>query len=191
MLIKLKDLKRIRSGELSLAYRCWKTPRVKKGSLIKTALGLVEILDISETEPSKISSTDYRRAGFEELSDLLELLKSCQGKVFKISLRFHSSDPRRALQAQTSLSKSELLKLQNKLARLDHFSKKGDWTHRVLKAIQENPRMRAADLAHSLSLDKDWLKIQIRKLKNLGLTISEPKGYRISPLGEFYLKQIP
>jgi hypothetical protein len=49
--------------------------------------------------------------------------------------------------------------------------------------------LRAADLARMLGREKDWLKINIRKLKNLGLTISHETGDEISPLGKVVLKK--
>ncbi|GAA4173979.1 hypothetical protein GCM10022218_17670 [Sphingobacterium ginsenosidimutans] len=36
--------------------------------------------------------------------------------------------------------------------------------------------------------EKEWLKLNIRKLKNLGLTISHTVGYEISPLGERFIQ---
>ncbi|WP_294276703.1 hypothetical protein [uncultured Chryseobacterium sp.] len=38
--------------------------------------------------------------------------------------------------------------------------------------------------------EKEWLKLNIRKLKNMGLTISHTVGYEISPLGSEYLKKL-
>jgi len=38
--------------------------------------------------------------------------------------------------------------------------------------------------AVQLALGKEWLKINIRKLKELGLTESLAVGYRVSPHGE-------
>ena len=39
-----------------------------------------------------------------------------------------------------------------------------------------------------LNVEKDWLKIHIRKLKNLGFTISHEVGYSISVRGESLIK---
>lgn len=48
---------------------------------------------------------------------------------------------------------------------------------------------RAPDLATSFGRETAPFKIDVRKLKNLGLTISLTVGYRISPRGEAYLRQ--
>ena len=39
----------------------------------------------------------------------------------------------------------------------------------------------AGDLAKKADAEKEWLKINVRKLKNLGLTISHQPGYELSP----------
>jgi hypothetical protein len=41
----------------------------------------------------------------------------------------------------------------------------------------------AATIARQIGFEKDWLKINIRKLKNLDLTISHDPGYTLSPRG--------
>jgi hypothetical protein len=46
----------------------------------------------------------------------------------------------------------------------------------------------STDLATKLSRERMWLKLNIRKLKNMGLTISHDVGYEISPLGREVLK---
>ena len=49
------------------------------------------------------------------------------------------------------------------------------------------PGRRAADIATDVGLPRDELKIRIRRLKALGLTISLETGYEISPRGAAYL----
>ena len=48
--------------------------------------------------------------------------------------------------------------------------------------------MRAGDLADELGRERLPFKTDVRKLKNLGLTISLDVGYRLSPRGEAYLR---
>ena len=48
--------------------------------------------------------------------------------------------------------------------------------------------MRAEDLAASVGREKPPFKLDVRKLKNLGLTESLPVGYRLSPRGRSYLR---
>lgn len=191
MIIKVSHLEGIKAGKITLAFRKWKKPTVREGSRIKTALGVVEIGGVSEIKLEDITKKDSASAGFESLETLLEILNKIEGGViYKIKVKYYSEDPRLALRKQTSLTEKEFLVLQKKLERLDKASKDGKWTVSVLKAIKDNPELRAADLARKLKKEKDGLKINIRKLKNLGLTISHEVGYSISPLGEFVLEKV-
>jgi hypothetical protein len=60
----------------------------------------------------------------------------------------------------------------------------------VLDAIRRRPATRAADLAaEEFGRERDPFKIDVRKLKNLGLTHSLEVGYELSPRGEEYLRR--
>ena len=75
------------------------------------------------------------------------------------------------------------------LARLDTRSPHGPWTRATLDAIASRPATRAADLAAALGRETAPFKLDVRKLKNLGLTISLEVGYRLSPRGEAYRRR--
>ncbi|NND32501.1 MAG: hypothetical protein HKN76_07915 [Saprospiraceae bacterium] len=190
MLFKQKQLQGIKAGTISLCFRRWKAARVKKGSLIHTSLEQVEILDVVQTELSAITAKDAGEAA-ETLETLTRLLNSrAQGNIYRISVRYHGADPRIRLREKTDLTDNEIEAIQKKLQKMDDYSKEGPWTLKVLDAIKNYPKLRAADLADKISKDKSWLKPNIRKLKNLGLTISHEVGYSISPLGKFVLKKL-
>jgi hypothetical protein len=191
MLFNQKHLTGIKDGNVTLAFRKWKKPSVKQGTIIKTSVGQVEIVTIEVIQIKEITSRDARRAGFQTLDELLILLESIKGgNIYKIYVAYHSPDPRVALRSQTNLTDGVFETIKVKLERLDKYCKDGDWTRKTLIEIENNPNLRAADLAKLLSKEKDWLKTNIRKLKNLGLTISHDTGYEISPLGKAYLKRM-
>lgn len=191
MLFNQKHLKGIKDGNVILAFRKWKKPSVKQGSIIKTAVGQIEIVAIAVIQVKEITSQDARKAGFSSRDELLKLLESIQeGNIYKIKVAYHSPDPRIDLRNQTDITDEAFERIKAKLERLDKYSKEGNWTHSTLVAIQKNPKLKAAGLAQLLSKEKDWLKINIRKLKNLGLTISHDPGYEISPFGRAYLKRV-
>ncbi|MDW3650791.1 MAG: ASCH domain-containing protein [Bacteroidia bacterium] len=191
MLFKQKDLALIKSGEIQLAFRKWKGVRAKEGSLIKTSIGELKILSVDEIEENEISEQEAKAAGYQSKEALLEILqKREEGLIYKIALDYHGEDPRIALRNQEEFSTKEFEELKKKLEKMDARSKSGAWTLKILRAIQENPELRAADLAKLTGREKDWLKPNIRKLKNLGLTISLEIGYRISNRGEAYLKRL-
>lgn len=191
MLFKQAQLVGIRSGKITLAFRKWKKPTVKSGTLLKTAIGQVEIIEVKPWILAKISSRDAAFAGYETGELLLETLKQiAEGDIYRIKLRYHSPDPRIALRKQSTLTADEVNTLKSKLGRLDKNSSHGAWTIRVLKAIVNHKGVRAEDLAKKLGYEKMWLKANVRKLKNLGLTISLEVGYEISPLGKVLLKAL-
>jgi predicted transcriptional regulator len=52
-----------------------------------------------------------------------------------------------------------------------------------LRAIDERPGVVSTLLAEQVGLDRPALKLNVRKLKALGLTESLEVGYRLSPRG--------
>ena len=87
-----------------------------------------------------------------------------------------------------SLTASDVDAIDVRLDRLDADSRHGAWTRQVLQVIEALPSTRAPDLAASFGRDTAEFKVDVRKLKNLGLTLSLPVGYQLSPRGEAYLR---
>lgn len=190
MLFTVNHLEGIKSGKISLAFRKWKKQSVNAGSRINTAIGIIEITSIAACGRENITAENANQAGFSDLDRMLSLLdKFNEGTIYKMSVRYISEDPRIKLREQTDVTDQELEELLEKLKRLDMASNQGKWTIKILKAIQENPLLRAADLAVKVKKEKEWLKLNVRKLKNLGLTVSHEPGYTLSPLGEYLLEK--
>ena len=164
MLINKKTLDRIQAGEIDLIFRKWQRPGVKKGSLIHTAVGQLEILDVTVVVGA-INVLDARRAGYQALTELEESLDSRSGDIYKIRVRHYGADPRIELRNQTDFPPEELQKIISKLSRMDTKSAQGNWVVQVLATIKEHPLLRAADLAKQVNKPKEWLKVNIRKLK--------------------------
>ena len=59
----------------------------------------------------------------------------------------------------------------------------------TLDLIADRPGVRAADLAASVGRETQPFKLDVRKLKGLGLTLSLEVGYRLSPRGEAFRRQ--
>ena len=93
-------------------------------------------------------------------------------------------------QRRTELTASRLPKSPRGSQRLDRASPHGPWTRPVLEMIESHPGRRAPDLAALFERETQPFKTDVRKLKNLGLTLSLPIGYRLSPRGESYLSTI-
>lgn len=190
MLFKQAHLEGIRKGTVSLAFRRWNQPSAKAGSVIKTGIGLVALRDVRVVQESSITNAQAQAAGYTGKAALLKDLNSRGGDtIYKISVQYQGPDLRIALRAQKKVSKEDFEAVRAALERLDKYSKTGPWTRTVLLAIRDNPGLRAVDLAAKTGKEKDWLKPNIRKLKEHGLTISLDIGYELSPRGKAFLKQ--
>ena len=191
MLFKDIHLKGIKAGKINLAFRRWQKASVRVGTLLHTSVGLIKIDDISEVDESHISETDAINSGFSNKKELLNSLRrNNSGTVFKIKISYYSEDPRIELREQTKLTNAHISTLKSKLERLDKFSKQGAWTEKVLLIIRDNPHLKAIEISKQTGFEKEWLKLNIRKLKNLGLTISHTEGYELSPLGKALVEKL-
>jgi predicted transcriptional regulator len=94
------------------------------------------------------------------------------------------------LAASDRLSDDDVADLARKLDRMDRVAAARPWTLEVLRAIDERPGTRAADLAEGFGRDPVPFKRDVRKLKELGLTESLEIGYRLSPRGEAVLRRL-
>jgi hypothetical protein len=191
MLFRITQLKGIQSGTVTLAFRKWKKPAVVKGTLQQTAIGQVKIIDISPLDESSLKKADALAAGYSSLDELLSDLNSIKaGTIYKIKVQYHGEDPRIELRSQTTLTEEQLTALKEKLSKLERHSAHGDWTITVLKTIQKHPQKVSTFIAEKTGFEKAWLKLNIRKLKNLGLTISHEVGYELSALGKVFLDKM-
>lgn len=191
MLFKQKDLEGIKAGNITLSFRNWKKLSVNVGSEIKTTVGVVKIGSIREVKLEDITDEEAKAAGFASAKSLTGLLASQkEGKIYKIAVTYLQEDPRIELREQNVITEEEFNEIKKALENLDKFSKVGKWTIKTLQAIRKNPKMKSADLAVITKKEKEWLKLNVRKLKGLGLTISHEPGYSLSPRGEVYLSII-
>jgi hypothetical protein len=191
VLFPLRVLDAICDGRVDLAFRRWERARVRPGSRLRTAVGVLEVENVEVVERASLGDDEARRAGFESTEDLLAMLdERDRGEIHRIELRYAGADPRLELRAKADLSESELGEIARRLERLDEASRHGPWTRAVLELIAKKPEVRAEDLAAELGREKLPFKRDVRKLKELGLTISLSPGYRLSPRGEAVLKRL-
>lgn len=185
MLIKYTVLKAIARGEVSCVYRRWKQPRVRQGSLLRTAVGVLEVVMVQPCDPDEITSHDARHAGFGSPDELRDALGGSEhDPLFRIELRFAGPDPREELRTQAVLSGEEAADLLAQLDRMDRSARHGPWTRQVMTVIAARPGAPARSLAADVGMERDAFKRQVRKLKELGLTESLEVGYRLSPRGQ-------
>jgi len=187
MLLRSSVLDRIRRGEISVVYRRWRKPTVKSGGTLRTAVAVLNILDVTEMKERAIPRADVAKTGFATKTELLNELGTRDGLIFRIALDYAGADPRIALRQRDSLSIADLDAVSTRLQRLDVRSPSGPWTERLLITIDRHPNVAARMLAKQVGCEKDWLKLQVRKLKNLSLTLSHHPGYTLSPRGHAVL----
>jgi hypothetical protein len=179
----------IANGSVTLTFRRWKRPQVVAGRRYRTPGGMVEVERVDTVDPAMIRARDARRAGYESAAALVDDLRG-DPALPVTRVQFHlvdDPDPRATLAATAALSAEDVTEIARRLERLDAASTHGPWTRATLDAIAASPATRAADLAAGLGRETAPFKLDVRKLKNLGLTLSLDVGYRLSPRGEAYL----
>ena len=178
-------------GSVTLAYRRWRRPSVKAGGRQRTPVGELAIDAVDEVAVDEITEADARRAGYADRAELMtELARRPEGMLYRIELHHAGVDPRIALREHAVLTDDDWNVIEARLARLDRASSHGAWTATVLRLIADKPAVRAGDLAASLGREKLPFKVDVRKLKELGLTESLDVGYRLSPRGRAVLARL-
>ncbi len=123
-----------------------------------------------------------RRAGAADLDTLLTRLGTAD-PVWRVDFVFVGADDRIARRAEAS--PADLAAVITRLTRLD---RNGPWTRNTLQLIERYPGIVSTTLARQAGQDRAAFKLNVRKLKELGLTESLDIGYRLSPRGEAVLR---
>lgn len=189
-MIRPAELEAIRRGEIDLAFRRWDRPRVKVGTRLRTAVGVLEVTSVEQVAVSALRAEDARRSGAPSLTALRDALSARADRpAYRVGLRYDGADPRETLRA-TVPSAEEIAGILAGLDRLDASSAIGPWTRTTLRIIDANPEVRAPELAAQLGRPTAEFKRDVRKLKERGLTESLAIGYRLSPRGEAVLDHV-
>jgi hypothetical protein len=189
MLIEKRLWAGIRDGSITVMFRRWRTRQVTAGNVYRTAAGRIAVDEVTVVAPSKITGRDARAAGYASVAEARgDLRGSPDDPVYLLRIRpAEGPDPRDELAADDRLTPADVDEITRRLERFDRASPSGPWTAATLAIIAERPEVRAPDLAAALGRETHPFKLDVRKLKNLGLTISLRIGYRLSPRGAAYL----
>jgi hypothetical protein len=164
-------------GSISVAFRRWRKAQVVPGHWYRLGLGAgqVQVTDVRIVED--IGSDEARAAGYASREALLKDMRG-DAPMYRVTFGEVQDDPREALRE----SMNDIDSLEKRIASIAGADQ-------TLRAISEQPGVRAADLARQLGWDELLrFKTHVRRLKALGLTISLEVGYRLSPRGEAYLE---
>lgn len=187
-MLPMKAAQGVRDGSVTLAFRRWQRQDVKVGSQFITSAGLVRVDDVRVVEPNDITDEEAVMAGHPSADKLRSRLRDDPTQqTWRVELSWVGEDPRIALRESGDLSDADYDAIAAKLARLDRASSHGPWTTQTLELIRQHPRRRAPDLAEMVGRERDPFKLDVRKLKNIGLTQSFDVGYALSPRGNTYL----
>jgi hypothetical protein len=180
----------IHSGAIVLAFRRWKRSQVVPGRRYRTGIDTVEVDSVDVVEPSSVDASQAREAGYPSAAELLADLRGDPAlPVYRIRLRrIDGPDPREELARADSLTEADVSAITSRLARMDRSSSRGPWTGAVLALIADQPGIVSTVLADAMGWQRQDFKLHVRRLKELGLTLSLDVGYRLSPRGESYLK---
>jgi hypothetical protein len=179
----------VADGSVTLTFRRWKTHQVKAGNRYRTPIGMIEVDAVDIVDETAIAGDDVTRAGYPSAEALIaDLRGGPEQAIYRVQFHaVHDPDPRDELAAADVLTDADVAELDRRLERLDRASSWGAWTLATLRAIEARPEVRAGDLADGFGREKEPFKLDVRKLKNFGLTQSLEVGYRLSPRGRAYL----
>ncbi|MCZ6709378.1 MAG: hypothetical protein O7B25_03355, partial [Gammaproteobacteria bacterium] len=180
-----KDFKEaIRAGRVSCSFRTWKAPQAKVGGRYNLhPAGAIEVTALRQIRFADADHRQVEQSGFADTEALRAYLNVDDNDlVYLVEFRYLGEvtvrvPPRQKLNAEQGRS------LADKLTRMDRRSSRGPWAHRTLALIYQQPGTRAADLASVLGWDTAPFKVNVRKLKHLGLTLSLDTGYRLTDRG--------
>lgn len=195
MLFKKEFHEGLATGDVTLTFRLWSRPQAKPGGRYRCwPIGWLEVDAVDRVTLGEISDAEARRAGFADRSALVAFLEKTARKplpgttrVFRVELHYAGPDEEPPLGLDDALTAEDTAELSARLARMDRLSRHGPWTAQTLTIIEENPRTAASRLAPRLGRETRPFKVDVRKLKKLGLTLSFEVGYEISPRGRAFL----
>lgn len=189
MLFEKRSWAGIADGSITVAFRRWRRLAVVAGRDRRTPAGIIHVTAVDAVTPADVTDDDARAAGFPSAAALLADLPGATGDpLYRVRFRLADGpDPRAALASDADLTDDDVAAITVRLRRLE---RRGPWAHEVLRLIRDHPEVRAGDLADLLGRERLDFKLDVRKLKAIGLTESFAVGYRLSPRGAAYLARV-
>jgi hypothetical protein len=184
---RLKD--GLHDGSITVAFRRWQRVQVVAGHHYRTGRDMVAVDAIDEVRPADISQQDAEAAGYRDVAALTADLRGDPAvPLYRIRFKLLTGpDPRDTLATAAELTDADIAAIGKRLASMDAASKTGPWTRTFLELIGQRPAVVSTLLAESVGWHRPEFKLHVRRLKELGLTISLDVGYRLSPRGQAYL----
>jgi hypothetical protein len=184
MLFSMDAWPGIADGSITVTFRSWKRAQAKAGNRYRVGGMLLEATDVRQVAVGDITENDARRAGAADRASLLSRLGDSD-PVWRVDFVFIGNDDRIARRDDTSSTE-----LDTVIARLARLDRNGAWTRQTLQLIERYPGIVSTTLARHANQERPAFKLNVRKLKELGLTESLDIGYRLSPRGEAVLRRL-
>lgn len=182
------------NGAVTVTFRRWDKPRVRVGGRYRChPIGVLEVDHVDLIRAKEITERDAKRSGFGKRAELLAYIASARAEaalegdtlLYRVELHHGGDGDRVEIALADRLSPDDVRAIASRLARMDA---KAPWTNATLAIIEAHPRVAASQLAAKLGRETLPFKVDVRKLKKLGLTQSFEVGYEISPRGRAFLR---
>ncbi len=174
----------IADGSITVTFRTWTRAQAKVGGRYRIGGMLIEATDVRQVGVDEITDDDAHQAGAADRGALLSRLGNCD-RVWRVDFVVVGPDDRIARRNDTSAED-----LSDVMARLSRLDRNGEWTRQTLQLIERYPGIVSTTLARHANQERPVFKLNVRKLKELGLTESLEVGYRLSPRGEAVLRNM-
>ena len=178
-------------GSITVTFRAWTKPQAKVGGRYRVAGMLLEATAVGEVAVSKLTEDHAIAAGETDLTTLLKRLRqpAPDSSVWRVDLRYIGIDDRIERRAIDELTDDDIAALRSRLDRLDRVAST-PWTRTTLRLIEKYPAVVSTELAALTGQERPDFKLNVRKLKEMGLTESLQVGYQLSPRGVALLRAI-
>jgi hypothetical protein len=178
-------------GSITVTFRSWSKPQAKAGGRYRVGGMLLEATSVAEVSVGALTDDDAAAAGETDLSTLLKRLKqpAIDATVWRVDLRYLGIDDRIERRVLDQLTDDDITALRARLDRLDRAGAQ-PWTRSTLQLIEKYPGVVSTALARHTGQERPDFKINVRKLKEMGLTESLTVGYQLSPRGVALLREI-
>lgn len=189
MLFERRLQEGLEDGTITVVFRRWKRRQVVPGGRYRTGTGRVEARSVTVVDPAAIDAADAAAAGYPSADAVRADLRGAPGDpVFRIEFQpCAEGDPRTLLGERATLATDARADLDARLARLAARWATPPSPVEILRQIGTRPGVVSAVLAADAHCERPEYKRRVRALKELGLTLSEDVGYRLSPRGQAYL----
>lgn len=181
----------IAGGRVTLTIRLWSRPQAKVGGRYNVGSVEIEVDDIELVPFGSITRSDVRRTGMADLEAVRKRAAHAgpiDDDTLVYRIEFHVVG-KRLDPADRPADAKTVAEVIAKLDAMDARRGRGPWTRPTLRLIGNHPGTVSTELAAAMNRPRPEFKVDVRKLKALGLTESLEVGYRLTKLGRAVVRR--